>query len=145
VGKGKKHPKLGSDPAKSIERPSLASAEDEKVAISFEFYEHGNAYCLSSCDRANIARFLDCFRKVNERTWPQLIAASHKGKGKAGLNSTTYDREALNNPHIWPDWVGSNESLIGFRASEVARLYGIRRGNKFHVVWFDPRHEIING
>lgn len=34
------------------------------------------------------------------------------------------------------------EDLVEFRLSGVERIWGVRRGNACHVLWWDPDHEV---
>ena len=34
------------------------------------------------------------------------------------------------------------ERLFSLRLSEIKRIYGIQEDKKFHVIWFDPHHEV---
>jgi hypothetical protein len=35
------------------------------------------------------------------------------------------------------------EKLFGFRLEGKKRIYGIRIGARFHVIWFDPEHDVV--
>ena len=35
------------------------------------------------------------------------------------------------------------EKLFGFRLEGKKRIYGIREGARFHVIWFDPEHDVV--
>lgn len=74
-----------------------------KITISFERCEIGGRFCLSTLEASQIVIFLDCLRKLTERTWQQVIDQSSKDPAKrTGLNATQYSKTSLNNPDIWP-------------------------------------------
>jgi hypothetical protein len=47
-------------------------------------------------------------------------------------------RQRLNNRHDGQDSI----SRLTIAPSESLRLLGIREGNKFHIVWWDPTHDV---
>jgi hypothetical protein len=34
------------------------------------------------------------------------------------------------------------DELVNLRLSGVERVWGVRRGNACHILWWDPRHEV---
>jgi hypothetical protein len=117
-----------------------------KITLSFEHYAAGERFCLSQYEGEKIQSFLDCLRKLTERTWQQLVEGSSKDSAmKTGLNSTPYERSDLRNPDIWPGWLDQDKTLLGVRATQKRRVFGVRIDNVFHVIWFDAEHGIVEG
>ncbi len=147
MGKGQKRPRPGERPPIDDARKHPPSpTPPPRIAISFERYESGNRYCLSRYTEEQIQVFLDGLRKLSERTWPQLLAGSSRNPAlKTGLNSTAYDRSALRNPDLWPAWLDSGKKLLGIRASERSRFFGVRSGDFFVVFWIDEGHNVVSG
>jgi hypothetical protein len=146
-GKKPKRPRPGQKPSAEDARSNPPSPMHVKVRISFELCEDGNDYCLSRCAVDECRSFLSCLRKLSERTWQQLLEGSSRNPSdKSGLNSTVYSKNSLTNPDIWPSRLSPDvTSLLGIRASERQRIYGVRIDNVFHVLWFDKNHEICRG
>ena len=139
-------PRPGHQPAPEDSRTRPPSSVHEKVRVSFEYYEVGGKYCLSSLTREQAFSYLNAFKKLTERTWQQLLEGSSKTKGeKSGLNCTQYEKSALVNPDIWPRLSLDITRLLGVRADERRRLSGVRVGHVFYVLWFDESHAIIRG
>jgi hypothetical protein len=145
MGRKPPRPRPGQKTPPEDARQHPPSPVHTKVRISFERYDPGGDYCLSRCDSEQIQSFLACLRKLTERTWQQLLEGSSKGASKSGLNSTTYARADLRNSDIWPAWLGPDVRIIGVRATERRRIFGARIDNVFYIIWFDERHQIVEG
>ncbi len=140
-------PRPGSPPPADDARSQRPHPQHAKVRISFEYYEAGGRYCLCHHETEHIKTFLECLRKLTERTWQQLLEGSSKNPAsKSGLNCTTYERTDLTNPDIWPARLGADiTTLYGVRATDRRRVFGIRVDSAFYVIWFDEGHGIVPG
>jgi hypothetical protein len=137
-------------------RPGTPSSTDDartvpphpnhvKMRISFECYEAGQTHCLCRLNEEQIKSFLECLRKLTERTWQQLIDGSSRDpRAKTGLNSTVYERSDLINRDIWPVRFSQDiTQILGVRASERRRVFGVRIDGAFYVIWFDEDHGVV--
>jgi hypothetical protein len=142
MGKGMNRLKPGG---KSSLEPGLERTPKpipSKITISFERYECGGHYCLSRWNPEQIQSFLDCLRKLSQRTWDQLLTTSSKNPAlKTGLNPTLYEASDLSGVS-WPAWLDRNAKVLGVRASDRRRIFGVRIENAFYVHWFDEGHQI---
>jgi hypothetical protein len=149
MGRKNKHnrPRPGQKPVTEDARTHPPSPQHTKVVVSFEYYEVREHYCLCHLNKDQIKLFLDCLHKLTQRTWQQLLAGSSRNPAnKTGLNSTFYHRTDLSNPGIWPKRLGPDiEQLLGIRASERSRVFGVRVSGVFYVLWFDEAHSIVRG
>jgi hypothetical protein len=142
MGKEKNRPKPGRTAAAESGLQQPPKAIHAKVTLSFEHYECGGRYCLSRWSEEQILSFLDCLRKLSQRTWEQLLAASSKTPAlKTGLNPTLYEASDLSGVS-WPAWLNRDSKILGLRASERRRVFGVRRENVFYVLWFDEGHQV---
>lgn len=133
-------------PSERAKRPAESNTQ-AKASISFEYYETGGAYCLSQYNSDQVRSFLDGLRKISERTWQQLIeGASRNPAMKTGLNPTRYARSDLRNPDMWPTRLSQELThVIGMRATDRRRVFGVRVDQVFYVLWFDEDHGIVAG
>jgi hypothetical protein len=142
MGKGKKRSKPGQTPLAESGPVHQPKPIPSKITLSFERYECGGRYCLSQWNSEQIQSFLDCLRKLSQRTWEQLLAASSKSPAlKTGLNPTLYEASDLSGAS-WPDWLKRDARILGVRASDRRRVFGVRMENAFYVLWFDEGHQI---
>jgi hypothetical protein len=142
MGKGKKRPRPGQTPPTGSGPAHQPKPVHSKVTLSFEHYECGGRYCLSQWNPEQIQSFLDCLRKLSQRTWDQLLTTSSKSPAlKTGLNPTLYAVSDLSGVS-WPDWLKRDEKILGVRASDRRRVFGVRIENNFYVLWFDEGHQV---
>ena len=140
-------PRPGQATAPVDARQIPPSPAHTKARVSFEYYKSGDKYCLSNFNKEQIISFLDCLRKLTERTWQQMLEGTSKDSAKkTGLNCTPYTRSDLANPGIWPKQLSPDIStLFGVRATQRRRVFGVRIQSVFYVLWFDEDHSIVNG
>jgi hypothetical protein len=140
-------PRPGQSISPEDARQNPPSPIHSKARVSFEYYETGEKYCLCHLNRDQITSFLDCLRKLTERTWQQLVdGASKTPSNKTGLNCTQYNRSDLKNPRMWPKQLGPDvDILLGVRATQRRRIYGVRIQGVFYVLWFDEEHGVVKG
>jgi len=139
-------PKPGEKPAPDDSRTRPPSTVHEKVRVSFEYYDIGGKYCLSKLTKEQAVCYLKALKKLTERTWQQLLEGKSKTPGEgSGLNCTYYEKSALRNPDLWPKFSQDITKLVGVRADERRRLFGVRVDHVFFVIWFDESHSIVKG
>ena len=138
--------KPGQKPPVEDARKRPPSLVHSKIRVSFEYYDDGNPYCLSLYNAEQIRSFLACLRKLTERSWQQLVDGSSKDPAmKTGLNSTPYSKTDLKNPDIWPSRISPDVQLLGVRATQRRRVFGVRIVDVFYILWFDENHEVVKG
>lgn len=107
-----------------------------KVNISFEYIKAGDTLCLSRCDSEDVKRVADCLRKMCSLTWLGLSSSDGLRYKEIPDTSLRFDR---------PDHVDKALPFTEVRFSQKGRVWGVRSGGSFHVVWFDPNHEVTGG
>lgn len=107
-----------------------------KVNISFEYARAGAKLCLSHCEAEDVKRVTDCLRKMCSLTWLGLSSSDGLRYKEIPDTSLKFDR---------PDHVDKALPFTEVRFSQKGRVWGVRSGGSFHVVWFDPNHEVTNG
>lgn len=115
---------------------------EDKVQLSFELYEVGGKFCLSKCNQDEVRQYKDCVRKMTTMTWTQVRETSGKGPNKAGLAYTPYEDSDLKGAKRPPS-VSQELRISAVRASQRMRLFGVRIGNAYSILWYDRNHEIV--
>ena len=90
-------------------------------------------YCLSECEKDEVAAALGCLRQVCARTWPDIYAND-------GLRPKYVEDREL--PMTRPANIDPGTRISYVRATQKFRIYGFRSGDVFFVLWFD-RNKII--
>jgi hypothetical protein len=76
--------------------------------------------------------------------WSDVLGTGGKGGKKTGLGCTPYadnDLRGVKRPIL----VSPELTIIGLRASQKMRVFGVYVEQVFYVLWFDPNHEIVPG
>ena len=142
MSKGKPRPKPGRKAPAESKSEKPPRPDHTKIALSFEHYECGGRYCLSQWNQEQILSFLACLQKLSQRTWVQLLEASSKNPTlKTGLNPTLYKESELSGVS-WPAWLIRDSKILGLRATDRRRVFGVRLENVFYVLWFDEGHQV---
>lgn len=88
--------------------------------------------------------FLDKMISYSNMTWQQIKLQTHDKGNKSknhfveveDLNKEIQDRiRALHYEEY-------SDSIFSFALQNLVRVFGIRENEFFHVVWYDPKHEI---
>lgn len=120
-------------------RPAAAPSRHEEQQIRFRFgrLDHGK-WALCEIDRAHHRRVLDRLAYFEQMT---------VGQAKQNGILSDYDMKDCKNKQATKrlaEQYDGQDSLccLKIAPSESLRLLGIRELNEFHVVWWDPAHEV---
>lgn len=102
------------------------------VSVSFVYCDPGGDRCLSHCNADDVRAVVDALRQLCCLTWPQVYA--HKGLGYDVIPDTSLK-------FTRPQAVDKALDIAEVRFSGKGRIFGVSRGNVFHMVWFDPDHD----
>jgi len=137
--------KYGSSikPSQRLEQPPIpATTGPRLVSVSFRYVEVGGRYCLSRCDREGVRIFKSCLKKLTSQNWFDVQQTGGKGGTKVGLGYTLYSDSSLHRV-VRPTGLSRELRIAGIRASGKARIFGVRENDVYHILWFDPDHEIV--
>jgi len=85
---------------------------------------------------------LAALRKLTSTTWNAAFQQGGKGPNKTGLAPTPYKDHDLK--HVKrPAEISADLGIIGIRASQKYRIFGVRSRDVYFVLWFDRNHEIV--
>jgi len=122
--------------------PTAPRLPDELVVVSYRHYDPGGQYCLSNCTRDEIREYKDCVRMLTQLTWNQVLLQSGKGQHKAGLAYTPYRDSDLKGASR-PATVSPQLQISAVRGSQKMRLFGVRQGTVYYILWYDRTHSIV--
>ncbi len=111
--------------------PTLTS----KPIFSFHYLQ--NSYCISKCSRPQKIGFVDTMRILSSMLWNEIYSSGHHQHGKE-----TIPRHRFKVPI--PSSISDDENLIAIRFHENHPMVGVRRGDVFHVVWFDRNFTVYD-
>ena len=114
------------------------------VSLSFRYVNPGGDYCLSLCVTRRCAGSFKCLKMLTTMDWSDVLSTGGKGGKKTGLGCTPYSDNDLRGVQR-PVLVSPELRIIGLRASQKMRIFGVYIEHVFYVLWFDPDHEIVRG
>ena len=75
-------------------------------------------------------------------TWSQVLSATHDaGKSKNHILDPEKLSKEAQERIVAKHLEGESDSIFSFALQNKLRIIGIRRGECFHAVWYDPEHE----
>lgn len=88
---------------------------------------------------------LDTVIEYNQLTWAEIMRATHGTRGKTnhhyiGDHLDDLSKAAKDDVRKFVE-EQQLDKLFSFRLNGKTRIYGLRDGEKFEVMWYDPNHE----
>jgi hypothetical protein len=135
----KHRPAPRSVPPKEPPKPALPAAgtSAERICWRFNLADHDGPWCFHEVDPADLCNVLGQLGQFESMTI---------GEAFSGSPGKDYDIEGIPNrearDRLEAIGLADQTQISRLRLGGRKRLYGFRLGNVFHVVWWDPRHEI---
>lgn len=129
---------------KQIVEPHLYNSDSKKVAWCFDMVDKNGAFRFAP-ERPDF----DC-KKVIEKllsfssmTWADLKRSTHdQGKSKHHfLSLDALSHEAMERIKALNLGEEDQDRIFSLALENKLRLIGVRENEKFHVIWYDPKHE----
>lgn len=140
--KRKKRPAPTSPPAKTTPSPHTfpgSDTSDQRLCWRFGHVDEDGPWGLAGVDADTLRWLLDKLARIEDMTVNQ---AFHQGDepGKHYDPSKIPTPQARDRLHEMN--LADQTQISRLRFQGQPRLYGFMVGNVFHVVWWDPNHEI---
>jgi len=134
-------PKQGN----KISRFPVDNSNYHKVIWTFDWIDRSGKYAfdLGRSD-FNSQIILDKLINYESMTWAEIMKQTHdKGKSKHHfLNPMGLSKEAKERLSFCGLDDEFSENIFSFALTNKLRVIGIREYNIFHVLWYDPNHEV---
>jgi len=112
-------------------------APDALLRFRFGRLDH-EKWALCKIERKHHKRLLERLAHFEKMTVGQAKAANLLADYEMAECPNKSARKRLNNQYDGQDSI----SRLAIAPSEDLRLMGIREGNEFHIVWWDPNHDV---
>ena len=136
ASKPTKQPTIGAAP-NPLKRPAPTPIETNGACLVFglQFLDSHSPWALHHADANHIALIAEKCKSFESMT-PEEVFATHTGNKFCGFDS--FCQEAYDRLHKLEldDYGGLWELRLG----GTQRLWGLRSGHIFYVVWWDPEH-----
>jgi len=114
-----------------------ASTSNDPVRFCFSLLDHNGPWPLHTEESEKLREVLEKMAEYERRSWAEVTTSqSYESYGDM---STCPNRDAI---HRLTENYEGLDHIGRFRLSGRERLYGVRRGGDFLILWWDPRHEI---
>lgn len=129
--------------SKSIPAQDKYSSDKLKIVWCFDMLDVDGDFAFNT-SRSDFQHkeILDKMISYSTMTWAELRAQTHdKGKSKhhfldpAALSPAAKERIAAKH------FEESSDTIFSFALQNKLRIIGLREGEKFHAVWYDPQHK----
>ncbi len=138
-GKNKK-PKFASENRPREKRePKVAveiSGDSASPVWKFAHLDWDSPWCPSKSDAAGIRAVIARLSNFETMRWADIKSSGSHTVGTQGIIKEARDRLIERKLEEWAD------HLTSLRISAKERLWGFLRGDVFHVLWWDPKHEV---
>lgn len=112
---------------------------ERKVRFLFDIVDQGGPWSLLDISREDHARLLDVMAEVEGMKAGELFRVGHR------LCKTYNDMARCPNKDVLRRLSEKYEGLdhmVRIELDGLKRLYGVRTGHEFHIIWWDPNHEV---
>lgn len=129
--------------SKRVLYSETASTDNERIVWDFGAVDKNGYFRFDP--KRNDFDSDDVFERLialGELTWGELKSATHD-EGKSAhhfLSGNGFSKEAKQRIQKL-NLKGVTDSIFSLRISNKVRIIGIRKGERFIVKWYDPKHE----
>lgn len=119
------------------------STDWEKIIWRFDWLDKAGPFAFDLCrtdfDHREILEKIIAYSNM---TWTEVKRQTHDdGKSKHHLLETgTLSRDAVDRVYA-KKLQEYEDSIFSFAFQNKLRIIGVRTGQMFHAVWFDPKHQ----
>lgn len=122
--------------------PRIAQHEDpdtnqRKIRFVFDMVDHDGLWAPHLPEQSLIQELFERFAELEGMTWGEAQRAPDffKTEDIGGCPNTAVQKRLME------EYQGL-DSLGRFRVGGKKRLWGVRDAHEFHVIWWDPEHEV---
>jgi len=119
----------GHDVTKNVEKEG--GTDGEYPVFSFKHCDD-NRYCLWELDENELKQLMRFFKKMESMRWVDV-------KRHRGFRWETYEQSDV--PGL-PKNLPPDAKIIHLKVTKPFVIFGYRIGGVFHIVWFDPDHNV---
>lgn len=116
-----------------------SETSNERICWRFKHADHEGPWALPFTDPTKFRWILDCLTRFETMTLNEIF---HSG----GYPGVDYDIENIPNQdaleRLEALGLGDMTKIWRLRLGGEPRLYGFLIGHTFHIVWWDPHHQI---
>lgn len=120
------------------------SHDQKKPAWMFDMIDRDGKFAFDITRTDFDLKFiLDKILSYSTMTWAEINSQKHD-QGKSKNHYLDYERlsseakERIKKRRLEEE----NDIIYSFALTNVIRLIGIKKDEKFHVLWYDPKHEV---
>lgn len=119
--------------------PVHADVNHRMVRFRFDIVDHGGDWCILDISRQDHSELLRFLSQI------EAVKAGEMFKPGQKLFKVYSNMGDCPNPAVLTRLANEFEGLdhmVRLELDGMRRLYGVMTGNEFHIIWWDPKHEI---
>ncbi|MEI6175357.1 MAG: hypothetical protein WCS43_00580 [Verrucomicrobiota bacterium] len=126
----------------------LAAGKEPKIGVSPDGPTHpvwrlsqidwDGPWCPSKCKESGARQILERLAQFESMSWVQI--KSNTGSHTVGAENIMREARQRLTERKLDEWA---DHLTSLRMSGKQRLWGFLRAGIFHVLWWDPEHEVF--
>ncbi len=111
------------------------STQDLSPYWSFQEVDCGGPWSFRKVEGTAASNLVDKLREFQRMTWTEIEGTQHHSIQCSSIKSEAQRR-------LYDIGKGAEDTLFSFGLGGRLRLWGIRRGRVFCILWWDPKHQI---
>lgn len=143
-GSGAKRPAVAAPVGAASKRPATAPASAQHcryVRFRWDRLDVGGPWCISAASAESIRLLLRKLREFERMTVNEVFHSSSSGPGRDYRDlHLCPNRDVLE--RLRDLQMDDIDALSRLRLGGTERLFGVRCGNEFSVLWWDPFHQV---
>lgn len=140
---GARQPAASGRPPRGERSPAIGArsgSPDDHIRFRFDLLDIGGPWCLTNITKADHQLLLGKLAELERLTMNEAFSQYRRlGKDYTNLAECPNPETLRRLQVIEMDDI---DILSRFEITGLRRLYGIRQGNEFSIMWWDPKHEV---
>jgi hypothetical protein len=131
-------PKVSNKPNKKFGTGEGVSTHHLHIHFVFDKFDSDLPIEKGKSDTSSICSIMQHFKSYQNQTWADILG-NERNHPVLIEDFAKFARDRIQD--IFPGGVDFDE-LFTLRFNGAQRLWGIKVGEKYHVLWWDPEHEV---
>lgn len=125
------------DPKKQPKLPPDADSNGRRVEWSFDIFDHGMDWRDNDDPQITFCEIGQHLKSYSSMTWNEIMQSGNRDHSMAQDALCKPARDRLREMRL-----DDFEEFWRFRFGGKERLWGVKMGHVFRVIWWDPHHQV---
>jgi len=139
VSKKPKQDESTSSKRVPVESPADSDAMSRHLRFRFNRVDIGSPWCLTDITKAHLGVLINRMKDLEAMSANEVFKGGKIGKDE-NVAEDSPNRDAQKRARA--EYPNDYERIARIAVQGKERLWGLRFENEFHVIWWDPEHEV---